>query len=185
MRPMGLDQKGAEDSAGISTGADRPAAPATKVAPLASAEFRPEATGMATVTGRPGGHDVQPDPELDAAGDDLRARLDVISKRFAWDGRRLVINHEPTLTRLTQRTMSASTMHAMDGCTARWAFEKVWPGEQDPFAPSVLGNGGHKVLEKLFELPGQRPHDSRRHDDPATGLQRRHARRRPAHHGGA
>ncbi|HEY5788127.1 MAG TPA: PD-(D/E)XK nuclease family protein [Microlunatus sp.] len=110
---------------------------------------------MATVTGRPGGHDVQPDLELDAAGDDLRARLDVISKRFAWDGRGLVINHEPTLTRLTQRTMSASTMHAMDGCTARWAFEKVWPGEQDPFAPSVLGNGGHKVLEKLFELPGR------------------------------
>src|SRR4029079_9106608 len=33
--------------------------------------------------------------------------------------------------------------------------EKVWPGEQDPFTPSVLGNGGHKVLEKLFELPGQ------------------------------
>lgn len=111
-------------------------------------------TGLATITGGSGSTRL-PDPELDAAGSDLRARLAVVSTRFAWDGKRLVVTHEPTLTRLARRTMSASTMHAMDGCPARWAFEKAWPGEQDPFAAAVLGNGGHKVLERLFELPPQ------------------------------
>src|SRR6476661_10695295 len=72
-------------------------------------------TGMETVTGRSGTQGSPPDPELDAAGVDVRARLEVVSKRFAWDGKRLVVTHEPTLTRLTKRTMSASTMHAMDG----------------------------------------------------------------------
>lgn len=75
-----------------------------------------------------------------------------LSSRFAWDGRKLVITDEPTLRTLTDRTMSASTMQAMEGCPSRWAFEKLWPGDPDPFAATELGTGAHTVLERFYGL---------------------------------
>lgn len=83
----------------------------------------------------------------------LRDRLAAVSAQFAWDGTSLAVTEPAVLSRLVDRTMSASTMTSLGGCPSRWAFEKVWPGDPDPFSPALVGNGAHTVLERLYALP--------------------------------
>ncbi|GAA3635363.1 RecB family exonuclease [Microlunatus ginsengisoli] len=124
--------------------------------PERPAEAARGGAGNPTGPGRTGDErrgDARRDPELDDPNLDLRTRLAILSARFAWDGQALAVGHEPTLRRLTDRTMSASTMHALEGCATRWAFEKLWPAAPDPFSPNILGNGAHTVLERFYGLP--------------------------------
>lgn len=85
----------------------------------------------------------------------LRDRLALLSAQFAWDGKSLAVTDTEVLNRLVNRVMSASTMNSLEGCPSRWAFEKLWPGDPDPFAAAPVGNGAHKVLEMLYALPPQ------------------------------
>ncbi len=97
------------------------------------------------------------DRDRSRAGEDvlvpLRDRLAAVSAQFGWDQAGLAVTDPEVLSRLTHRVMSASTMASMNGCPSRWAFEKMWPGDPDPFTPALIGNGAHTVLERLYERP--------------------------------
>ncbi len=70
-----------------------------------------------------------------------------------WDSGHLVVTDPARLTKLSRSAMSASTMHAMEGCPSRWVSEKLLETGEDPFSPTAVGSAAHAVLEELFKLP--------------------------------
>lgn len=67
----------------------------------------------------------------------------------------------PELTKKVARTsLSVSSAKTLKSCPARFAIEKIHPHKDTLFAPQVVGNAGHDVLEELMEkAPDQRTTD--------------------------
>ncbi|WP_375000087.1 RecB family exonuclease [Aeromicrobium sp. CTD01-1L150] len=79
--------------------------------------------------------------------------LDSLLQAFAWDGDRLAVADSQALDAQRRDYLSPSTAEAMQGCAARWIFEKHVRAEPDLFGPAELGTAAHSVLEHLWNLP--------------------------------
>lgn len=74
-----------------------------------------------------------------------------------WGGRndsKLVLS-DAAVKKVARKSLSPSTAEAMNGCTARWAIEKILPRTDDPFGAAELGTAGHRVFEQVFSLPSE------------------------------
>lgn len=70
----------------------------------------------------------------------------------AWRGEKLAILDHEVLKSIDRPALSPSTAKAMEGCSARWAADRILPHADDPFGPAAIGTAVHELLEELYKL---------------------------------